>query len=194
MSPCQAHMPRLAQIMRRSRRWLCGLLVPCACGLNLGRARCVDDPTAAGAYIDGAYVLSGRSCVYGAEMDSSMSRCALRNQHVVLIGDSTMRQLFGSLACKLDGVFPRHAPRDLPAQSDTSRPVHWVHYKTFPGSNACELEQTANKGSVRRDVLRTTWHVPDSNITLSFRWAEDATDLGKWWHLHSQRLSPTRKC
>ena len=105
-----------------------------------------------------------------------------------------MRQLFGSLACKLDGDFPRHAPRDLPAQSDTSRPVHWVHYKTFPGSNACELEQTANKGSVRRDVLRTTWHVPESNITLSFRWAEDATDLGKWWHLRSQRLSPTRKC
>ena len=67
--------------------------------------KCVDDATATGRYTGKMptveYRLHG-DCRY-ARVGRSMARCALRHERVVFMGDSTMRQLFAAVACKLDG-------------------------------------------------------------------------------------------
>ena len=72
--------------------------------------KCVMDSSAVGSYVgaaDGApgddvwYEMTG-ACTY-ARVGRSAARCASRGERMVFIGDSTMRQLFGAVACKLAG-------------------------------------------------------------------------------------------
>lgn len=137
--------------------------------------KCVDDPAASGAYAgpatDTHYAMrSPNACVY-ARMGHNASHCALRRQRVAFVGDSTMRQLFGAVACKLDGrkanmpgrrlagkgggkASPKRPaarkPRGLPGRSDDGKyALTWVTYKMFPGANECEPEVTEPKAGAR---------------------------------------------
>ena len=126
---------------------------------------CVEDPSATGQYVDphrdGAFELAGPHCTYASRIGAEQARCALRRERIVFLGDSTMRQLFAAVACKLDGSKrPRvRQPGNLPKRSDDGRwPLKWVVYKNMVGSNQCEPEVVEPKGTEKRrkEVLQFT--------------------------------------
>ena len=132
---------------------------------------------------DAAFELAGPHCTYASRIGAEQARCALRRERIVFLGDSTMRQLFAAVACKLDGSKrPRvRQPGNLPKRSDDGRwPLKWVVYKNMVGSNQCELEVVEPKGTEKRrkEVLQFTWDVPGGDdIRASFHWAEHADDI-----------------
>ena len=148
---------------------------------------CVEDPSATGQYVDphrdAAFELAGPHCTYASRIGAEQARCALRRERIVFLGDSTMRQLFAAVACKLDGSKrPRvRQPGNLPKRSDDGRwPLKWVVYKNMVGSNQCEPEVVEPKGTEKRrkEVLQFTWDVPGGDdIRASFHWAEHADDI-----------------
>ena len=148
---------------------------------------CVEDPTATGQYMDphmdNVFELAGPHCTYASRIGAEQARCALRHERVVFLGDSTMRQLFAAVACKLDGSKrPRvKQPGNLPKRSDNGRwPLNWAVYRTMVGSNQCEPEVVEPKGTEKRrkEVLQFTWDVPGGDdIRASFHWAEHADDI-----------------
>mmetsp|Transcript_25555 Transcript_25555/g.101880 ORF Transcript_25555/g.101880 Transcript_25555/m.101880 type:complete len:111 (+) Transcript_25555:8-340(+) len=64
--------------------------------------RCVDDPEATGRYVAdsdgrttferGPHDHAGRPCRYRARWSAAAARCAVANERLVFVGDSTMRQ------------------------------------------------------------------------------------------------------
>lgn len=142
-------------------------------GKGLLMLRCVVDPSARGEYKKNHYTMSSiKGCAY-EQWKRKGARCALANERIVFIGDSTMRQLFAAVACKLSGG----PPKNLPKKSDNGYKLEWVVYKNFVGANDCEPEIRGPKGSTRFDSLRATWKVADT--TMAFRWAENADDIAK---------------
>ena len=128
--------------------------------------KCVDDAGAQGQYFGRlpavSYAMSGDDCHY-ARVGRTMSRCALRHERIVFMGDSTMRQLFGAVACKLDGSKPEMPARRRlrgkpPARRPRGRPA--AKKKPQPKSNAPKPRRPGNLPKRSSDgATRLEWVV-----------------------------------
>ena len=182
--------------------------------------RCVDDESACGSFVGGdheatSWRMIGKApgCAYAPLVDNvnnrpsgtEFARCAVTNERIVLVGDSTTRQLFGALACLIDGE--RNAvrarwrrPGGLPAKTEAGHPINWGRKKSLmpddESRDVCELDPRL-AGKEKVPYLRFTWALPELNATLSLRFAEDAkmwrdlVNQGTVWSLKTQNLAGT---
>ena len=154
--------------------------------------KCVDDAGAQGQYLGRlptvSYTMSGDDCHY-ARVGRTMSRCALRHERIVFMGDSTMRQLFGAVACKLDGSKPEMPARrlrgKLPARRPRGRPA--AKKKPQQKSNAPKSRRPGNLPKRSSDgATRLEWVV--YKTAVGARAEKGWFDVSETW-MFSKRFS-----
>ena len=177
---------------------------------------CVQDDAACGSFVrgDGNAVSwrmissSARGCAYVPIVNKPSScaefaRCAVTNERIALVGDSTTKQLFGALACLLDGErelgsAKRRRPGGLPVKTEAGLPIKWAGVPGGDPKDVCEQTGTIPKDVRLRNggaaAMRLTWALRKWNATLSFRGAENAQQLrdlvqrGTIWSANAQKL------
>ena len=178
--------------------------------------RCVQDNAACGSFVrgDGNAVSwrmissSAPGCAYVPIVNKPSScaefaRCAVKNERIALVGDSTTKQLFGALACLLDGErelgsAKRRRPGGLPVKTEAGLPMKWTGVPGGDPKDVCEQDVVVPKEVRLRHggaaAHRLTWALPKWNATLSLRVAEDAQQLrdlvqrGTVWSVNAQKL------